>query len=211
MIGFLQGKVISCDGSKLVILTSSGVGYEINYGYFAKASEEVGIHIHHHISENDQSLWGFNTLEDKKMIKKGIKRGSAKTKGLSRSNDYIKDIPLGDFTKLNTQEFEFYGFYHRIRQKLEQFWGRNIQDQADKIIKQGRSIASGTNHVTALQIELNERGEIVKVRVNAASGVKELDNTAIRTFNEAGPFPNPPKKMLKNGRAYINWSFVVNT
>ncbi|MCT4642328.1 MAG: energy transducer TonB [Bacteriovoracaceae bacterium] len=149
--------------------------------------------------------------QSKTLTKKGMKTGRSKVVGLSQSNDYVQDIALGDFTKLNTQEFEFYGFYHRIRQKLEQFWGRNIQDQADKLIKTGRSIASDTNHVTALQIELDSQGRIINVKVNSASGITELDQTAVRTFNEAGPFPNPPKKMLKGGKALINWSFVVKT
>ena len=143
--------------------------------------------------------------------RKGLANGVRGLKGLGQSNDYLEDIPLGDFTKLNTQEFEFYGFYHRIRQKLEQFWGRNIQDEADKIFKSGRSLASDTNHITALENELNENGEIVKVDIKSASGVRELDSAAIDTFNQAGPFPNPPAKMLQNGRAKIKWSFVVNT
>lgn len=142
---------------------------------------------------------------------KGLKSGYKNEKGLGQSNDYIEDIPLGDFTKLNTQEYEFYGFYHRIKEKLEQFWGRNIQDQADKMMKSGRSIASDTNHITSLTIELNKRGEIVNVNINSASGVRELDSAAVDTFNQAGPFPNPPTKMLKNGKATIKWSFVVNT
>jgi protein TonB len=143
--------------------------------------------------------------------KKGLANGKRGLKGLGQSNDFLEDIPLGDFTKLNTQEFEFYGFYHRIRQKLEQFWGRNIQDQADKIFKSGRSLASDTNHITALEIELNHNGEIVKVDIKSASGIRELDSAAIETFNQAGPFPNPPAKMLKGGKAKIKWSFVVNT
>lgn len=170
------------------------------------------------VSFKDLALKGFNPIADSKskvskkaLTKKGVKRGTSKTVGLSQTNDFIKDIPLGDFTRLNTQEFEFYGFYHRIRQKLEQFWGRNIQEQAQSIAKQGRSIASGTNHVTALQIELNSKGEIVGVKVQGQSGVKELDQTAVKTFNDAGPFPNPPKKMLTNGKVKINWSFVVTT
>ena len=143
--------------------------------------------------------------------RKGLSSGSQEQKGLGQSNDFIEDIPLGDFTKLNTQEFEFYGFYDRIREKLEQFWGRNIQEEADKIFKKGRSIASDTNHITALEIEINNIGEIVKVDIKSASGIRELDAAAIETFNQAGPFPNPPKKMLTNGRAKIKWSFVVNT
>jgi TonB family protein len=141
----------------------------------------------------------------------GLSNGDVKSKGLSQSSDYVKDIPLGDFTKLNTQEFEFYGFYHRIRQKLEQFWGRNLQSQADKIFKSGRSIASDKNHVTSLIISLDKSGDIIGVNIKSTSGVKELDDAAVDAFNDAGPFPNPPSKMIKNGVATIEWSFVVNS
>lgn len=144
-------------------------------------------------------------------IAKGLKSGSAKSKGLGQSNDYLEDIPLGDFTKLNTQEFEFYGFYNRIRERLEVFWGTNIQEKADSIMKSGRSIASDRNLITALEIQINDKGEIVKVNVNSTSGVRELDSAAVETFNQAGPFPNPPEKMIKAGTATIKWSFVVNT
>lgn len=143
--------------------------------------------------------------------RKGLKNGTSKQSGLSRSNDFIKDVPLGDFTQLNTQEFAFYGFYHRIRQKLEQFWGVNIQEQAEKIMKSGRTIASGQNHLTSLIISINSTGEIVKVRIKSTSGLKELDEAAVKSFNQAGPFPNPPKGMIKNGHATIEWGFVVNT
>lgn len=68
MIGFIQGTVISSDGSKVVVLTQSGVGYEVNYNYFATVDEQIGIHIFHHITDSGQSLWGFNSLEDKKMF-----------------------------------------------------------------------------------------------------------------------------------------------
>lgn len=157
----------------------------------------------------DYSEKKFKKIESSS--RKGLANGSRAQKGLGQSNDFIEDIPLGDFTKLNTQEFEFYGFYNRIREKLEQFWGRNIEEQSEKIFKQGRSIASDTNHITALEIEINNIGEIVKVDIKSASGIRELDSAAIETFNQAGPFPNPPSKMLKNGRAKIKWSFVVNT
>ncbi len=81
MIGFLQGKVLYSDGKKATLLTQSGIGYEINYGYFLQSATEVGLYIHHHVSENDQSLWGFNTIQDKKMfelLKTVNKVGSSK-------------------------------------------------------------------------------------------------------------------------------------
>jgi protein TonB len=144
--------------------------------------------------------------------KRGLRSGKKTGRSLGQSNDYLEDIPLGDFTKLNTQEYEFYGFYHRIREKLEQFWGNNIKEEADKIFKQGRSIASENNLVTGLKIKINGKGEIVDIVLKSTSGLKELDDAAIKSFNQAGPFPNPPKGMLKaDGKAIIEWGFVVNT
>lgn len=140
---------------------------------------------------------------------KGLKNGNKNKRGLSSSSDYLEEVPLGDFTRLNTQEFEFYGFYHRIRQKLEQFWGAKLQDQIEKIHKSGRSIASGQNLLTSLEIKMNARGEIVKIHLGSTSGIKELDDVAIESFNQAGPFPNPPQGMVKDGLATIKWGFAV--
>ncbi len=158
----------------------------------------------------------FKVQKKKKVAKqnsarKGLKNGRKKGVGLGQTNDFLEDIPLGDFTRLNTQEYEFYGFYNRIKEKLEQFWGSNIQEQADKIYKGGRSIASESNLTTGLTISLNSKGEIVDIFIKSPSGVRELDDAAIDSFNQAGPFPNPPKGMIKNGKATIEWGFVVNT
>lgn len=68
MIGYLQGKVISSNGSKLLILTESGIGYEVNFGHFISSGSVTGVYIYHSISENNQSLWGFKGLEDKKVF-----------------------------------------------------------------------------------------------------------------------------------------------
>jgi Holliday junction DNA helicase RuvA len=81
MIGYIQGKVLFSDGKKALVLTNQGIGYEINYGYYLKADTEIGLYIHHHITDNDQSLWAFNNLEDKKMfvlLKTVNKVGSSK-------------------------------------------------------------------------------------------------------------------------------------
>lgn len=142
---------------------------------------------------------------------RGIKNGDALSKGLSATNDYVEEVALGDFTHLNTVEFKFYGFYHRIRQKLEQFWGKSIQEKADNIFRSGRRLPASQDLITALKITMNEKGEIVDVKVMGTSGVRELDDAAIESFNQAGPFPNPPKELLVKGRAVIEWGFVVKS
>lgn len=142
------------------------------------------------------------------LSKQGMKNGDPIEQGFSSTNDYVQEVALGDFTHLNTVEYKFYGFFHRIRQKLEQFWGKSIQEKANNIFRSGRTLAS-EDYITSLQITLDANGEIIGVKILGASGVKELDDAAIESFNQAGPFPNPPKDLLVNGKAVIEWGFVV--
>mgnify|MGYP001627265190 CR=1 FL=1 len=143
--------------------------------------------------------------------KKGIENGDEQSQGLSSTNDYIQDVKLGDFTQLNTVEYKYYGFFHRIRGKLEQFWGKSLKEKADNLYKSGRRLPASDQYTTALVITMNEQGEITKVHVKSSSGVRELDEAAIESFNQAGPFPNPPKGLLVNGQATIEWGFVVKS
>lgn len=142
---------------------------------------------------------------------KGIENGDLNSAGLSATNDYVEEVGLGDFTHLNTVEYKHYGFFHRIRQKLEQFWGKSLHEKANNIFRSGRRLPASDSLITSLQVTLNTKGEIVSVKILGTSGVRELDDAAIESFNEAGPFPNPPKDLLVNGKATIEWGFVVKS
>ncbi len=142
---------------------------------------------------------------------KGLENGDLTSQGLSATNDYVEEIALGDFTHLNTVEYKHYGFFHRIRQKLEQFWGKTLHEKANNIFRSGRRLPASDNLITSLQVTLNTKGEIVGVKILGTSGVRELDDAAIESFNQAGPFPNPPKDLLVNGKATIEWGFVVKS
>lgn len=137
--------------------------------------------------------------------------GTEAVRKVSSTNDYVEDIPLGDLTNLNTVEYKYYGFYHRIRQRLEQFWGRSIQEKAAELAGQGRRVPASDQLITALVVVLNTKGSIVDIYLKGSSGIKELDDAAIESFNEAGPFPNPPRGMIQNGRVTIEWGFVVSS
>lgn len=147
-----------------------------------------------------------------KSFKPGIKQSEINTSDVvSSTNDYLEEVPLGDTTYLNTAEYKYYGFYHRIRQRLEQFWGRSIQEKAEMLVKGGRRLPASDEHLTSLQITLDDQGEIIGIRVMGTSGVKELDDAAIESFNDAGPFPNPPKDLIVDGKVTLEWGFVVQT
>lgn len=130
---------------------------------------------------------------------------------VSSTNDYVEKVPLGDLTNLNTVEYKYYGFYHRIRQKLEQFWGRSLYEKAEQMATAGRRVPASEELVTALRITLDDKGRIVAIEVLGSSGIKELDDAAIESFNEAGPFPNPPKDLVVNGKVTLEWGFVVKS
>jgi TonB family protein len=141
----------------------------------------------------------------------GIAQGDKKVVGLAQNNDFVEDIALGDTTNLNTTENKYYGFYHRIRQRLEQYWGSSIQSKAKHLYKAGRRIPASENLITAITVTLDVKGNILDIKIDGTSGIKELDQAAIESFNKAGPFPNPPKGLLVDGRAVIQWGFVVKS
>jgi TonB family protein len=144
---------------------------------------------------------------------KEVAQGQSKNleKKAHSSNDYLPDIPEGELTQLNTVEFKYYGFYHRIKQKLEQFWERSLQEKAENLAKSGRHIAINEELLTALEVTLNAQGEVISIIIRTTSGVKEFDDAAVESFNEAGPFPNPPKDLVVNGKVKIEWGFVVRS
>ncbi len=141
--------------------------------------------------------------------KKGTKFGNINERGIASNNDFIEDLPLGEFSRLNTQEYRFYGFYFRIRQQLETRWGVSLKEKAKQLFKRGGRLPASQNLITDLEITLDSKGKIVNVNISGSSGVKELDEAATESFNKAGPFPNPPKEMLRGGLAKIKWGFVV--
>lgn len=143
--------------------------------------------------------------------KQGIANGNANSRGVASNNDYIADLPLGDKTSLNTVEFKYFGFYNRIRQKLEQYWGSSLRDKAKNLYEKGRKLASQEDYITSVKLTLDEKGNIVHIKIQGSSGVQELDDAAIESFNKAGPFPNPPRGMLENGITTIEWGFVVRS
>ena len=156
---------------------------------------------------------GHNPLQAaaKQQVRPGTKSGDNQKRGISSTNDFVEEVPLGDLTALNTVEYKYYGFYHRIRQKLEQFWGRSIQEKAESLLNNKRSVSQDDNLITSLVVTLNEVGQIINIIIKGTSGVQELDDAAVESFNQAGPFPNPPKGLIRDGEVVIEWGFVIST
>lgn len=131
---------------------------------------------------------------------------------VSRSRDYLPNKAEGLETLLSTREFVYYTYYTRIRNQLSEYWEPKIKQKVLSMFKQGRRIASADDHITKLQIILDDKGILMKVQVLDASGIQDLDEVAVEAFRAAAPFPNPPKGIIESdGTVKIEWDFVVET
>jgi Holliday junction DNA helicase RuvA len=68
MIGYISGTIIYSDSQKSLILTNSGVGYEIHHSSPMVPNKNVSFFISHIIREQSQDLYGFESVEEKKFF-----------------------------------------------------------------------------------------------------------------------------------------------
>ncbi|MEI7973923.1 MAG: energy transducer TonB [Bdellovibrio sp.] len=129
---------------------------------------------------------------------------------VSQTLDYIKDLDPGLETLLSTREFVYFSYYKRIRQQLNQHWTPEVQKTVKKIYASGRQIASNDDKITKCLITLDNSGRLLRVQIIGQSGVRDLDEAAVRAFHSAAPFPNPPKGIEeKDGTIRIRWDFIL--
>ncbi|RYZ84558.1 MAG: TonB family protein [Proteobacteria bacterium] len=126
--------------------------------------------------------------------------------------EFVKGFKEGERTLLNTKEYVFFTYFQRVRKSLDKAWDRTLRAELDKYFKRGRQLASQTDYVTQLMVFLDHGGQIKKIRIMSESGTIDLDDAAIKAFNKAGPFPNPPKGLVdSSGQVKIRWDFVLRT
>lgn len=74
MLSFIFGKIINKNNNKICVLTSSGVGYEVNLPPFLflelKNNQEIELNVYLAVRENALELYGFKDLEQKDLFLK---------------------------------------------------------------------------------------------------------------------------------------------
>lgn len=130
--------------------------------------------------------------------------------GASATDDHLKNVQTGMQTLLSTREFVYFSYYNRIKDKLRQYWEPKIKEKMERIIRQGRTIASQSDRITRIVIILDNKGTLMRVQVVGPSGVSDLDEAAVEAFRAAAPFPNPPKGIEEaDGTIKIRWDFIL--
>jgi len=126
--------------------------------------------------------------------------------------EYVKGYKPGERTMLNTREYVFFGYFQRIRDRLDRAWEKSLRNQLVKYFYKGRQLASEMDYTTQLLVTLDHDGQVVKVQVIGQSGTRDLDDAAVKAFNQAGPFPNPPQGLVDTrGTIQVRWDFVLRT
>lgn len=127
------------------------------------------------------------------------------------SDDYIENVPEGDGTFLNTRSFKYATFFYQVRDSVGSYWKSDVRQEMRRRDPTGDIYGPG-DLKTLLFIRLDDTGKLSEVRVEESSGYDFLDAVAVRAFQKAESFPNPPKGIVDaNGHIKFHFAFVLYT
>jgi len=153
-----------------------------------------------------------NTPADKSEILTNEKSDVTQQQAASQSDDYLKDVSAGMQTMLNTQEFAYYNYYQKIKDKVKEHWVPLVGNRVRLKMNQVRGVASTGEHVTRILIIIDKSGDLSKVDIVGGSGIPDADNAAIEAFKKASPFGTPPKGLINTaGEVRMRWDLVLES
>lgn len=127
------------------------------------------------------------------------------------TDDKLEGVAEGDRTILSTREYRFFSYYQRIKDLLRQQWKPRVERKMLSLWGRGKTVKED-ELVTRVLVTLDDVGKVRKIARITSSGVLELDEAAIESFERAGPFPNPPKGIIESdGLVRIRWDFILKT
>jgi len=119
------------------------------------------------------------------------------------ANDYIRDVPKGEETMLNSREFKYATFFNRVKRVVSEHWSPGeVYLRNDPY----GNVYGVKDRYTVLNVRLDSEGALQDVSVAQSSGVGFLDDEAIHAFQGASPFPNPPRGLVEQD-GHIRFQF----
>jgi outer membrane biosynthesis protein TonB len=130
--------------------------------------------------------------------------GDAAESGGGAPNDDLHEVAEGDGTALNTREWKFASFFNRVKQAVSAKWDPKARLRAHNEREVGY-----VDRVTVLHVTLRPDGTLVEAVVAQTCGLDWLDLEAVHSFEQAQPFPNPPRALVEQGAIRFRFTFNV--
>jgi TonB family protein len=129
--------------------------------------------------------------------------GGATSEGGGAPNDALTEVPQGDGTVLNTREWRYAAFFNRVKQAVASKWDPN-----GRLRLKNRNVGFN-DRVTMLHVALRPDGSLADVYVAKSCGIDELDQEAVKAFEQAQPFSNPPAALVDDGAIRFAFGFTL--
>lgn len=132
--------------------------------------------------------------------------------GYSTRGDRLPDdVRIGHFTALNTDQYLFYSFYARIEELVRFRWTHRVLEARELFpVSLATQYPQRSEWTTEVLFKLDSRGKLVAAILMKESGYPGFDLAAIKAFQEAGTFPNPPPELKKtDGLIHLIYGFTV--
>lgn len=121
------------------------------------------------------------------------------------------NVSIGDFTALNTDQYQFYTFYARVEDLVRYRWESHVRNAIEYFDRRAvvKNISQKT-WITQIEFLIDPQGHLKKAILLKESGIGLFDQSSVRAFQDAKVFPNPPKEMVQSdGFIHLRYSFHV--
>ena len=196
MIAFIEGRVLFLGTGMIVVQTQSGVGYEIRVPetiYLkSQSNQEIQLYIHTHVREDELTLYGFSSWEQKELFQMVIKTTGVGPKlGLAVLSQLSIDQLTEAVFQNNTAAFsQVSGIGRKTAVKL----CLDLKDQLkNREMKASSSLQTG-NELDGILVDQNQ--ELISALKNMGFQEREIRMVLPQAGEKDQPLEERLKKVL---------------
>ena len=196
MIAFIEGRVFFLGTGMMVVQTQSGVGYEIRVPETiclkSQSNQEIQLYIHTHVREDELTLYGFSSWEQKELFQMVIKTTGVGPKlGLAVLSQLSIDQLTDAVFQNNTAAFsQVSGIGRKTAAKL----CLDLKDQLkNREMKASSSLQTG-NELDGILVDQNQ--ELISALKNMGFQEREIRMVLPQAGEKDLPLEERLKKVL---------------
>ena len=196
MIAFIEGRVLFLGTGMMVVQTQSGVGYEIRVletiCLKSQSNQEIQLYIHTHVREDELTLYGFSSWEQKELFQMVIKTTGVGPKlGLAVLSQLSIDQLTDAVFQNNTAAFsQVSGIGRKTAAKL----CLDLKDQLkNREMKASCSLQTG-NELDGILVDQNQ--ELISALKNMGFQEREIRMVLPQAGEKDQPLEERLKKVL---------------